>query len=881
MEFSTLLYLPDSATYRQLLRDGRRLYECAELRNIINRNGLWTADIVDPVNGKPRYSVTVRSDGETITAMSCTCADPLRKQSRPSRCVHVCALCFMLFYRHRYRSSSDDITIPRETTSIVEWYLSKRLNSQIPYDTDAVRTMADGLEILTDFRDDNWDVWLGNRHFHTLLGNCMPTVEESTDITTESWPNPDAPDLDATLPHGWLTLLEAAYERLRDTRHLIRLYALYLIQGKDPTDCRYVDRLRWMLSGNREREAQLNTLIDDITRHYQPREDNQRRPIPNPAYEHLLRVFERSDDAVTYCNAIHDVDRHCIQRLEATISLDHPEYAGSLRRIANDWKQRYDSRLDYDIAHFTYRAEKIAPALFANGYHDPIIDDCTTLMTASARGSKAAFRITLRKRFHDTARATICRDLIEAVRNTLTMDDLDRELSAILRRTYDGIAPHTNPIATTFFTEDDVRLITPPLDDATLQREQPQDFREALQCLSEIDTVTLTGDYDTDHNAIRQHLIEQNEQRKTQAHANGIASRIHAQHHGSEPNGSEPNGSEGSEKADIERLRQRLNHRLQTLYGSRYTLDGTAIDVNGLFDEPVTVGQRTKWRSLTIGQIGVCAAATVLLHRECHDPQLTAQLSKSLANKRLATAIGDVLADMLEARTMPGGPDDRAGDDPTVDGAADRAVDNAIGESLRMLREQAPDRQDPTGTVSGEEGESDTSDENDCRIRPDRRIALKTLSGLLEHLNPGFQAPRVDDLDQAEQYVMDSMLEFGDLDGFETENQAEDLPEEQPSEEGKRIILGLTILAASMPDRVIPLFDDTPLPCPRLVSALMNSIEETHATLIQARNDNDANDDYAEQESLSDTINLLLHLLRQAHRRLRERFAPQAVLQCQ
>ncbi|OXN01051.1 hypothetical protein [Bifidobacterium vansinderenii] len=836
MEFRTLFPV-ENKDYReqdQLLRDGRDLYECARLRHVTNTDGIWYADVVDATNGtKIKASVAIRSDGETITGMACTCttSKPLfstpKSQSQSPRCVHACALCFMLFYRHRYQSRDGKPHIPYEASTIADRYLSDRLRSRFAAanNAEAGRTVAAGLEVLLSFpnkdsdRDNfHWREWLGNRYGCVLLGNCLPSIEESIDNATRTWPKRDTSDLDATLPHGWFTLLESAYERAEDVDQLARIYAIYIVQGKNPQDARYVDRLRWMLSGSRALESKLNTLIDDIIRYYKPPKDEWHHDRSNRAYEQLLRVFMMSDAAVEYCNVMHKRDRWCSKRLKETIAVDYPEFGGALASLKNSgaWSQRYDDNLDYDLREFRILLQELAPMLSVNGYTDPIIDDCSELFQAAARGSKSTFRLTISRYFSDTRRATICRDLIDMVRGNEDPEySINACLKHILDRAYDGIAAYADPLSKTFLVEDDIQVFTVPVDDSILQQKKPKDFKEALQYVDAVDSKPFTGDYEKDLAIIQASLQEQLAQRKAAARLEDMTT--------------ESNDNvvlNNDQKTNPTDLRECLNNQLAVLYGCRYTLDtldDQDFGVDDLFIPAVTLGQKAKWYCLTPGQLGLCAAEYALRYQRCRqtqqDPSL---LFRRLTEKGLKRSITNTLAYMMEAAGMLG-----------FSGAPKTAEER---EALHALRDDS------------------RSEHHQCQMRPDRDEALRFLADTLEQINRNFHAPDIHDLAMARDYTSFDQLGFCN------------------DREKSHIVLSMMLLMASMPDQVSSMIIGRPEHA-ELARLIVDKAKATFLELQKMREKEDKEPDYEymffHALPLSDTISLAMDMLCDVHERMR------------
>ncbi|OXN01227.1 hypothetical protein [Bifidobacterium vansinderenii] len=806
MEFSLLFRDEDWDRERDLLRRSRDLYERGGLRHATETDGVWRADVVDPGHGmRVLERVAVRVADGMITGMACSCTG-----DKVPRCVHAQALCFLLFYRHRYRSHGK-VIVPREVTPMVERYVSDRLYSWPPY--NEAGAVADGLELLLGLKrrswnggvDWLWERWLSNGRFSGLLGNCLPSVTDLIDMDSTSWPRYESPDLDGVLPHGWLTLLESMYELLGDVDRLSRLYAVYIAQGSLPQDVRYVDRLRWMLSGSREADSKLNALVDEIIRCYKPPKDKQCRDLPNLAYEHLLRVFGLSDEAAAYCDCIRDVDRDCVDRLRETIAIDHPEYEQSLRARVGDWRQRYDDRLDLDMDMFRLKVKKLVPMLSVNGYVDPIVADCVELLKAAARGSKAMFRLTVKRRFDDVGRATMCRDLIAIIRADTSQGDLDKRRRAILGRALEGMESYADPLARTFIVEDDLQIFTAPVDRETLRRERPRDFREALHWVDAVDGTPLTGDYDKDLEIIQARLVERLEQRKTEtAIREGLDDEVMP--------------DVGSERTDhVAALRVDLDKRLRMMYGDRYGLDGTVFDTSDLFLPALTIGQKAKWRRMTVGQLGLCAAEYVL-RASGTVPEWVSRLSRCLAAKGLKQLVEQELERMIDAAGF-------------MD-LHQSETDTGIRTALSLLRDEPqPDLQE-------------------CHTRPDHGLAMRLLTDTLEHINPGFEAS--DRHDAAS--VAQSFAEYGPVDKEPWRTQD---------------LLDMLVILADTPDQVVEALRGKPGQ-DGLAAMLQDKLQDTYTLFQQARYENDSADDFAEKDSLSDTINLVLSLLDDASIRLRE-----------
>ncbi|MBT1182122.1 hypothetical protein JS531_09225 [Bifidobacterium sp. CP2] len=863
MEFSLLFSGQETADVRdfegerRLLRDGRDVYECGRLRAVTERptsdgrGVIVEADVMDKMNEKVRAHVTVRVAGastrtavrragrrpaadddaehdvagmETITGMACTCT----RRGAP-RCVHACAVCFRLFYRHRYTVRdvyANRPVVPHEASRIVERYMADRLGTWFPHGTDDTAVaMARGLEIITGF--DQWDRWIGNRHTVTLLGNCIPAVEELIDMDTQVWPKRDEPDLTAVLPHGWFTMLEAAYEQLGDRADLAKVYAVYIAQGRLPQDARYVDRLRWLLGDTTE----LDVMLGQLTGGFRPANDERMRPVAGLAYEHLLREFRLSDEAVSYCESLRKYDRRCVRRLADTIAIGHADRVEDLKAVKIDWTTCFDE-VDIDFAGEEFRAdlEDNMPAFFANGYVDPIIEDCEALLRAAAAGSRARCRLVVSRWLSTEERATIARDLL---RRDEGRRDSDDKRSIILQRAISMVEPHADPLARTFLVDDDVVVFTPPLDEATLQTENPHDFMEALLLVDDIDGLPLVHDEASGGEqdlAIVEHAVKARiEKAKTEARFDDIVSAV-----------TDDQDRDGTQSEAMKGLRECLDVQLQALFGTRFSLDSTACD--DLFDPPVTLGQRNKWLRPTAGQLGVWTAAYVLnVKRHEHgDLVESVHLPHYLAAKGLKTAMIGMLDHMLGTSAMLGIP--RA------------QVDTDEWQALRLLLiDLHPEAVDAHGSVA--------------MLRPDRDFTVPYLTQILRHMHPGLSL-----IDAGDECAIQGAMEELRMRLSMVERHVDGDPDylaEYARKEADDIALALALAALANPEGVPPLIDDADV-----ARAAAEQAKRTYMTFWNARDENDAtpaddDDEIAGHEGdITDAGNMMLMLLEQTYTRL-------------
>lgn len=273
-----------------VLARARRYANAGRVRELANiAEGLWHAR----VEGSVPYSVDVRILHSRVVSAGCSCPDGQRR----TYCKHVGAV--LLTMEEAARTEQDIAGFPQEASYALWWYwnnVGHRPGVRLGEDEwRGVRMALErlyGLPDLTEYMRMNRD----GRH---------------------SWQEPDIPlrkkqkhrkprahrrsmslaDIERLedLPHGWLTVLEAAYEHLHDIEGLRRLYAMYILGARDDTDAQYVPRLR-ALSGSHWADdvALIEHWATDGHGLNMPRDDN-------PAYERLLREEHLVAAAKCYC----------------------------------------------------------------------------------------------------------------------------------------------------------------------------------------------------------------------------------------------------------------------------------------------------------------------------------------------------------------------------------------------------------------------------------------------------------------------------------------------------------------------------------------------------------------------------------------------------
>lgn len=292
----------------QVLARARRYANAGRVRELANiAEGLWHAR----VEGSVPYSVDVRILHSRVVSAGCSCPDGQRR----TYCKHVGAV--LLTMEEAARTEQDIAGFPQEASYTLWWYwnnVGHRPGVRLGEDEwRGVRMALErlyGLPDLTEYMHMNWE----GRH---------------------SWQEPDIPlrkkqkkhrklrahrrsmslaDIERLedLPHGWLTVLEAAYEHLHDVEGLRRLYAMYILGARDDADAQYVPRLR-ALSGSHWADdvALIEHWATDGHGLNMPRDDNS-------AYERLLREEHLVAAAKCYC-MLHSSEERRLRLLDMLV----------------------------------------------------------------------------------------------------------------------------------------------------------------------------------------------------------------------------------------------------------------------------------------------------------------------------------------------------------------------------------------------------------------------------------------------------------------------------------------------------------------------------------------------------------------------------------
>ncbi|MGO5318090.1 SWIM zinc finger family protein [Bifidobacterium boum] len=258
---------------------------------------LWHARVAGTLGF---YDVDIRIHRGMVISAACTCP----YGQKHSYCKHVGAVLLTIADRQgeRDRRSSGD-TLPDDASKAVRWYWHSQFPGGVSGDAvdvldeqdwDAVRRVLESGLGMSDAQSRLVSLIRSNGSYAKQQscdgGNGGETVANMrllvplirpTDITQ--------------LPHGWFTVLEAAYEHLSDRAGLRRLYRMYILMARTLPEAVYVQRLR-SVSGEQWQED-CDAIVDFANRH--PFEITYGGN--NPAYERLLREEQLTQAAASYC----------------------------------------------------------------------------------------------------------------------------------------------------------------------------------------------------------------------------------------------------------------------------------------------------------------------------------------------------------------------------------------------------------------------------------------------------------------------------------------------------------------------------------------------------------------------------------------------------
>lgn len=203
---------------------------------------------------------------------------------------------------------------------------------------DQWRAIRDALEPLYGLADLRIAMQLARGRDANALSACEADDDDDDD-DDEDGPDEDGYRVvdggaDPGLPHGWLTLLEAAYERLGDAKGLERLYAYYICNNilRDDDDCddddnagggpgdsvdnTYIGRLHDLVMRSAEDKPSADTLwrtmLGNIVEAFEYADDPG-FPVDSRSYETLLARERLSDAAWRYCETHADMQWHPAQ----------------------------------------------------------------------------------------------------------------------------------------------------------------------------------------------------------------------------------------------------------------------------------------------------------------------------------------------------------------------------------------------------------------------------------------------------------------------------------------------------------------------------------------------------------------------------------------
>lgn len=258
------------------------------------------------IAGTEDYDVDVRIHAGRVLSAACSC--PYAQEH--TYCKHVGALIIAIEHRINTEQGAENLVSPAlRASNAVFWYWSELI----------------GTSALTQ-RELSTDDWQAIRHIlEHLYGfpDLQPYIETVHLARTtghndryQTAPHDPMPQFFNDLPHGWLTILEAAYEHLDDTAGLRRLYILYILLATHGQEAVYVQLLRDISKNNWKEDLKIITDLAYANRFELNRRDN-------PAYERVLREEELVKESQVY-TAMHFADNRMLRFLPI-LARENPE----------------------------------------------------------------------------------------------------------------------------------------------------------------------------------------------------------------------------------------------------------------------------------------------------------------------------------------------------------------------------------------------------------------------------------------------------------------------------------------------------------------------------------------------------------------------------
>lgn len=264
------------------------------------------------IAGTEDYDVDVRIHAGRVLSAACSC--PYAQEH--TYCKHVGALLLAIAHRiNEQRGAKNRPSPTLQASHAVDWYWNELIGAsaraQRPLETEDWQAIRHILEHLYGFPD-----------LQSYIDAVRMSRIPGRNNRYQTAPHRTMPQSFNELPHGWLTILEAAYEHLDDTAGLRRLYILYILLATHGQEAVYVQLLR-DISGNNWQED-LKTIVDLA---YENRFDLKRHD--NPAYERVLREEQLVDAAYVY-TAMHFADNRMLRFLPLLARKDPEQLLTSL-----------------------------------------------------------------------------------------------------------------------------------------------------------------------------------------------------------------------------------------------------------------------------------------------------------------------------------------------------------------------------------------------------------------------------------------------------------------------------------------------------------------------------------------------------------------------
>ena len=267
-------------------------YDAGTVQDISQETpNLWHARVL---GSNQYYDVNVRIHRSRVTSAACTC--PYGQQH--TYCKHVGATLFTIKAQNE---AVEDSKFPHDASSAVARYWNSQFCGEFKHNAakrelpiEDWKAIKHILEVAYDLPDiESGLEQIFDRHW--LNSEKISPKENLQMHMRPMTPRKLHEQQIEELPHGWLTLLEAAYEHLEDREGLRRLYVLYIFMARSLPESVYVRKLR-EISGGHWQENRDAIISYAHMYKYRMAHGND-----NPAYERFLIEEHLPQAADEYC----------------------------------------------------------------------------------------------------------------------------------------------------------------------------------------------------------------------------------------------------------------------------------------------------------------------------------------------------------------------------------------------------------------------------------------------------------------------------------------------------------------------------------------------------------------------------------------------------